>query len=125
MHTTSFAMTPRKQTFAVSFDSRCGQPPGLSLATPEAARLAFRDWKFIQPSALTVRRKLLERVIPIPEVLVSSADSPIAFALMAMGVRVLPQPLCYYRLHSGNLYTMTSENPAKLQRQYEMDDVMF
>jgi glycosyltransferase involved in cell wall biosynthesis len=97
----------------------------LHLATPEAARVACRHWGFLQTSALTVRRKVLEQVIPIPEVLVFSADSPIAFASMAMGALVLPQPLSYYRLHSGNLYAMNSENPAKLQRKYEMDEVMF
>jgi glycosyltransferase involved in cell wall biosynthesis len=97
----------------------------LNLATPEAARAAHFGWVFLQPSALTVRRKVLEQVIPIPEVLVFSADSSIATASIAMGVRVLPQPLSYYRFHSSNLYAMISEDPAKLQRRYEMDDVMF
>jgi glycosyltransferase involved in cell wall biosynthesis len=97
----------------------------LNLATPEAARVAFRKWIYIAPCALTVRRKVLEQVMPVPEVLVFSADSPIALASMAMGVRVLPQPLSYYRLHSTNLYAMSSEDPAKLQRKYEMDDVMY
>jgi len=105
----------------------CGPPETtlLNLATPEAAQAAFRGWAYLAPCALTVRRKILERVIPIPEMLVFSADSPIANASMAMGVRVLPQPLSYYRIHSDNLYALTSENPAKLQRKYEMDDVMY
>jgi glycosyltransferase involved in cell wall biosynthesis len=96
----------------------------VNLATPEAARVARRHWGFLQTSALTVRRKVLEQVMPIPEALVFSADSPIAFASMAMGVCVLPQPFSYYRLHSGNLYAINSENPAKVQRKYEMDEVM-
>lgn len=105
----------------------CGPPETtlLSLATPEAARAAFRGWAYLAMGALTVRRKVLEQVMPIPEVLVFSADSPIALASMAMGVRVLPQPLSYYRIHSDNLYAMNSENLAKLQRKYEMDDVMY
>lgn len=105
----------------------CGPPETtlLNLATPEAARAAARGWGFLQPSALTVRRRVLERVMPIPEVLVFSADSPIALASMAMGVRVLAQPLSYYRIHSANLYASESSNETKLRRRYEMDDVMF
>jgi len=43
---------------------------------------------------------------------------------MAMGVRVLPEPLYYYRFHSDNLWAMSLEDPAKLQRRYEMDETM-
>lgn len=97
----------------------------LNLATPEAARATFLKWDYLAPCALTVRRKVLEQIIPIPEVLVFSADSPIAVASMAMGVRVLPQPLSYYRIHSNNLYALNSPDPEKLRRKYEMDDVMY
>jgi len=96
----------------------------VSLASPEAARAAQSEWIYLQPSALTVRRKVLEQVMPIPEVLVFSADSPIATASMAMGVRVLPQPLSYYRFHSSNLWAISTEDPTKLQGRYEMDEVM-
>jgi glycosyltransferase involved in cell wall biosynthesis len=100
------------------------EPTLFSLLTPEAARLAFRNWSFLQPSALTVRRKLLERIMPIPEVLVFSADSPIATASMALGARVLPERLSYYRLHANNLYSGDSGDMVKLRRRYEMDDAM-
>jgi hypothetical protein len=50
----------------------------LTLSTPEAAILAREHWHFLLPCALTVRREVFERVIPIPEVLVFSADGPIA-----------------------------------------------
>ena len=105
----------------------CGplEETSLSLATPTAAQDAFSKWAFLQPSALTVRRRLLERVIPIPEVLVFSADSPITFASMALGVRVLPSPLSFYRLHQASMYESSSADPEKLRRRYEMDDVMF
>jgi glycosyltransferase involved in cell wall biosynthesis len=96
----------------------------VNLATPEAARAAHHQWAYLVMGALTVRRKVLEKVMPIPEVLIFSADSPIALAAMAMGVRVLAQPLSYYRVHTDNLYAMNLEDPAKLQRRYEMDEVM-
>jgi glycosyltransferase involved in cell wall biosynthesis len=104
------------------------EPVMFTLATPEAARLAFQNWSFLQPSALTVRRTLLERITPIPEVLIFSADSPIATASMALGARVLPQPLSYYRFHASNLYISESDcektDAAKSRRRYEMDDTM-
>jgi glycosyltransferase involved in cell wall biosynthesis len=105
----------------------CGPPETivLNLATPDAARAAFLGWAYLAPCALTVQRKVLEKVMPIPEALVFSADSPIAVASMAMGVRVLPQPLSYYRIHRNNLYALTSDDPVKLQRKYEMDDLMY
>lgn len=104
----------------------CGPPETIlmNLTTPEAASAACHGWVYLAMGALTVRRKVLEQVMPIPEVLVFSADSTIAVASMAMGVRVLPQPLSYYRFHSSNLYAMSSEDLTKLQRRYEMDDVM-
>jgi glycosyltransferase involved in cell wall biosynthesis len=92
----------------------------LHLNTREAARLAREHWHFIQPSALTVRRKVLERVTPIPEALFFSADGPIATASMALGVRVLAQPLSYYRYHSGNLNAIGEQDMTKMRRRLEM-----
>jgi glycosyltransferase involved in cell wall biosynthesis len=97
----------------------------LNLSTPEAAALARDHWHFLLPCALTVRRELLERVIPIPEILVFSADGPIATASMAMGVRVLPQPLAYYRLHSNNLNAVDEQDMGKIRRKFEMGARMF
>ena len=48
----------------------------LSLKTPETAREALFGWLFLLIGALTVRRKVLEQVIPIPEALRFCADGP-------------------------------------------------
>ena len=96
----------------------------LNLATPDAARTALSSWSYLQTSALSVRRRLLEAVMPIPEVLVFSADSPIAVTAMAMGALVLPQPLSYYRFHSSNLYAIRTD-PEKLRRKSEVDEAMY
>jgi glycosyltransferase involved in cell wall biosynthesis len=106
----------------------CGprdQSDFLNLGTPEVARYTRERWGFLQPSALTVRRKLLEKVMPIPEVLVFCADSIIATAAMAMGARVLSEPLSYYRIHSDNLYAGDHVDSVKLRRKLEMDDAMY
>ena len=92
----------------------------LNLATPEAASEARLNWGFLLPSALTVRRKVLDQVIPIPEVLVFSADSAFQMASMAAGFRVLQEPLFYYRLHADNLYAVDESNTAKVRRKYEL-----
>ena len=107
---------------------RCGpteHPEFLDLSTPEAARKTKERWNFLQPSALTVRRQLWERVIPIPEALIFCADSPIVTAAMAVGARVLPQELSFYRIHSDNLYAGEFEEPVRLRRKLKMDEVMF
>ncbi len=96
----------------------------LNLATPDAAHAALSAWAFLQTSALSVRRRLLEAVMPIPEVLVFSADSPIAITAMAMGALVLPQPLSYYRFHSSNLYAVGADR-EKLRRKSEIDEAMY
>lgn len=104
----------------------CGPPEPLflHLGTLDAARLALHSWAFLQPSALTVRRKVLERVIPIPETLVFSADAPFTAVSMALGTLVLPQPLSYYRFHAGNLYAGDTGGRAKILRKSQMDEAM-
>jgi glycosyltransferase involved in cell wall biosynthesis len=96
----------------------------LNLTTREAARAAREHWHFLIMGALTVRRRVLERVMPIPEVLVFSADGPIATAAMTMGVQVLPQPLSYYRFHADNLNVVDELDRAKLRRRLEIGAAM-
>ena len=97
----------------------------LHLETPEAAREASLDWRFLLTSTITVRRRILEQVTPIPEALVFSADAPIAIASMAAGTRLLQQPLSYYRQHSDNLYAIDPRDMTKMRRRSEMDERMF
>lgn len=97
----------------------------LHLGTPEAASLAREHWHFLLPCALTVRRRVLESVVPIPEILVFSADGPISSAAMAMGARVLRQPLSYYRVHSSNLNAIDERDMAKMRRKFEMGAAMY
>jgi glycosyltransferase involved in cell wall biosynthesis len=92
----------------------------LHLATPEAALDAREHWRSLLMGALTIRRKALEQVIPIPEVLIFSADGPIQVTAMAAGVRVLEEPLFYYRHHADNLYAVDESNMAKVRRRYEL-----
>jgi glycosyltransferase involved in cell wall biosynthesis len=97
----------------------------LNLATPDAAREAAKNWRFLLMGALTVRREILKEVVPIPEALTFSADYPISAAAVARGVLVLPQPYSYYRYHSRNLFAVDPADPARMRRRYEMGDTMY
>jgi len=97
----------------------------LDLRTAESAREAFRNWCFLLMGALTVRRKILPQVMPIPESLVFCADAPIVIGAMVNGVRVLPEALFYYRHHSENLYSISPKDPAKLLRRHGITEKTF
>jgi glycosyltransferase involved in cell wall biosynthesis len=106
----------------------------LSLGSAEAARETFRAWRYLVTSALTVRKSVLERVMPIPEALVFSADAPIALAAAAAGTLVLKEPYSFYRQHGESLYAAAAKDrfsaavaqeQAKLRRRCEMDETLF
>lgn len=92
----------------------------VNMATPDAAREAFAQWPFLLMGALTIRRKPLERVIPIPEILTFCADSPLTMAAMAGGSYVLDEPLFYYRYHADNLHALDGDDQARVRRKWEM-----
>jgi glycosyltransferase involved in cell wall biosynthesis len=95
------------------------------LATPEAAREAVRGWRYVLMGALTVRREILHRVTPIPEVLVFCGDGPIAMAALAGGTYVLSRPLFNYRHHPDSFHLADSKNMAIHRRMLEMIETTF
>ena len=93
----------------------------LNLANAEAARVARSGCAFLSTSKLAIRRRALDQIGRIPERFVFCADSILmALALALGGAIVLDQPLCFYRLHRGNLYESRSTNSADLRRKYEI-----
>ena len=76
---------------------------------------------FLGTSRLTCRRSVLERLLPIPEALVIEADEYL-FTLggAVADVAVLDEPLCYYRLHSHNLFQFSDHDPARLRRKHSV-----
>jgi hypothetical protein len=96
----------------------------ISMADREATRLASLERRFLLPSALTVRRKVLEWIMPIPEEMVFIADVPLQAAALVMGTLILEQPLFYYRCHAQNLYTIDPNDEEKLCRKYEMTELV-
>ena len=95
------------------------------LATREAARKAVLGWHHLFMGSLTVRREILGRVMPIPEVLVFCGDGPIAMAALVGGAYVLPQPLFHYRHHTQNFHLVDSKDEAKHRRMLEMIETTY
>jgi glycosyltransferase involved in cell wall biosynthesis len=74
---------------------------------------------FLGTSRLTVRRRILQCVTPLPEALSVEADELLAtHAAAVSGARVLQQALTNYRLHSGNLYQFSEWSREKAKRKY-------
>lgn len=97
----------------------------INLADRQATRAAIPEWGFLLMGALTVRRGVLERIMPIPEEMVFMADTALQAAAMAMGALILEQPLFYYRYHAENLYAIGPKDDAKLRRKYEMSELVY
>jgi glycosyltransferase involved in cell wall biosynthesis len=97
----------------------------LSVATPPAIGAALSAWPYLLMGALTVRRKLLEWIVPISEDLIYMADSAIQVAAMVKGTLVLEEPLFYYRHHGQNFFAINPENRPKLRRKFEMTELMY
>jgi len=79
----------------------------------------FRQLRpFLGTSKVTIRKRVLERVLPIPEALVIEADEYMfTLAAAVAGALVLDKPLFYYRFHSGNLFQFEVGDAEKLRRK--------
>src|ERR1700740_2912803 len=75
------------------------QRTAINLANRQATLEALRAWPFLLMGALTVRRRVLEGIMPLQEEMTFMADTAIQVAAMAMGTLILEEPLFYYRRH--------------------------
>lgn len=105
-------------------------PPGRMLVNLETPG-AIRSWDYLLMGALTVRRKVLDWIMPIPEEMIFMADSAIQAAATVMGTLVLEEPLFYYRWHGQNLYAFDATGDAdpkiaaSLRRRAEMTELTY
>ena len=94
------------------------------LSSLDAARFAGRGLTLLGTSRLSVRREVLNRIGPIPRELVFCADTPILALTLALGGAViLDQPLCYYRIHAGNLCAPGPNDALKMRRNIEITEI--
>ena len=95
----------------------------LDLSSIESARLADSGLTLLGTSRLSVRRKSLEQIVPIPEELFFCADVPIiACALALGGAIILDRPLCYYRIHPANMCAHDRTDIARLRRNFQVTE---
>lgn len=81
----------------------------------EGAELMVKHRAFMGTSRMAGRAEVFHRLLPVPEDLIVEADEH--FFTLAPAITtavVLRDPLCYYRLHGGNLYQFTSFDDRRL-----------
>jgi glycosyltransferase involved in cell wall biosynthesis len=86
--------------------------------TLEGARLFRTRCSFLGTSRMTIRRKLLEQIGPIPAEIVVQADEYL-FTLSAVlaHAEILREPLTFYRYHEGNAFQVSGFDEATVRRK--------
>jgi glycosyltransferase involved in cell wall biosynthesis len=112
-------------------DGRCnglilpGSSYLLDLASLQNAELFRHLAAFFGTSRMTIRKPVLDQILPIPEELTIEADEYI-FTL-APAIRpaiILNEPLCYYGIHSANLFQFGKFEPGKARRKMKVLDAL-
>jgi glycosyltransferase involved in cell wall biosynthesis len=97
----------------------------VNISTPEGVGTGLQAWQFLLMGALTVRRRVLDWIMPLPEEMTFMADSPIQVAAMVMRTLVLREPLFYYRHHGENLWAVSEQDKARMRRRFEMQRLVY
>jgi glycosyltransferase involved in cell wall biosynthesis len=102
-----------------------GRPYCLDLTSLQNAELFRHLAAFFGTSRLTIRKSVLDRILPIPEELTIEADEYIFTLASAIGpAMILNEPLCYYGIHSANLFQFGKFEPVKARRKMNVLDVL-
>jgi glycosyltransferase involved in cell wall biosynthesis len=84
----------------------------------EGARLFRVRRSFLGTSRMTIRASLLAKIGRVPEAIAIEADEYLfTLAAVLSSVRILPEPLTYYRLHDANLYHMSEMDRGRAKRK--------
>jgi glycosyltransferase involved in cell wall biosynthesis len=93
----------------------------LHLQDVPTARLFTYMRCFLGTSRITIRRKLLDQILPFPQELVIEADEYMFTLAPALAsVLVLDKPLFFYRYHEGNLFQYSGKDDKKTRRKREV-----
>lgn len=86
------------------------------LDSASGAALLMAHRCFMGTSRMAGRTALFRRLLPAPEELIVEADEHFFTLMPALAVAViLTEPLCFYRLHGGNLYQFSAYDPRRLR----------
>jgi glycosyltransferase involved in cell wall biosynthesis len=91
--------------------------------TVEGAVLFRVRGSFLGTCRMTARADVLRQIVPIPESLKIQADEYLfTLAAALCEVRILPEPLFYYRMHDSNAYQIGSALPTRPRRTCDPRD---
>ncbi len=97
----------------------------LDLTSQQNAELFRHLAAFFGTSRMIIRKSVLDQILPIPEELTIEADEYIFTLAPAIApAMVLNEPLCYYGIHSGNLFQFGKFEPAKARRKMNVLEVL-
>jgi len=91
------------------------------LASDKGAQ-TFRDFMaFLGTSRVSIRKRVLNKVLPLPNALVIEADEFMsAMAVAHAGAVLLAEPLTFYRLHDANLFQFRTTDRVRTRRKLEV-----
>ena len=86
-----------------------------------ASRGALLQYPMASTSCLTFRRRALEKLLPVPEVLRSQADAFLtALVIFVAPIVAVEDYLGKYRLHATNLFQTKAAKPSPAQVEHRM-----
>jgi glycosyltransferase involved in cell wall biosynthesis len=90
--------------------------------TTDPGAQTFRNFMaFLGTSRVSIRKRVLSRILPVPEALVVEADEFLStMAAAHSGAVLLSEALTYYRLHDENLFQFTVSDPVRMRRKLEV-----
>jgi glycosyltransferase involved in cell wall biosynthesis len=111
--------------FDSAADSSASLTPELTgyfdLASSEGAQIFRNFMAFLGTSRVSIRKRVLEKVLPVPDALIVEADEFISTMAVAHdGAVLLPEPLTYYRLHDDNLFQFRVGDPIRMRRKMDV-----
>jgi len=102
-----------------------GRSYHLDLTSPQNAELFRHLAAFFGTSRMTIRKSVLDQILPIPEELTIEADEYIFTLALAIGsAMILNEPLCYYQIHSGNLFQFGKFEPLRARCKMNVLEVL-
>jgi glycosyltransferase involved in cell wall biosynthesis len=102
-----------------------GKPYRLHLTSEADAEVFRHVAAFFGTSRMAVRKKILERILPIPEELNIEADEFVFTLLPALApAMILNEPLCNYAIHGANLFQFGKFDPPRVRRKLQVLEVL-
>lgn len=93
-------------------------PQRFDLRSAQGAQAFCNYMCFLGTSRVAIRRQIVQKALPIPDLLVVEADEFMSAVSVAHGeAMVLDDCLTYYRLHEQNLYQFAAKDPARMRQK--------